>query len=397
MQPPRRPTLYAATFVQFFSQGILLGVLPQFVSRELGADQSTVGLSVGAFAVAALVARPFIGRLIDSRGRRFFLVAAPCLLAGSILGLVAADTVLAVIALRLVHGVAGSTYYTAAATCATDLAQEGRRASAIARFSLFLYAGFATGPALGDFVLRVWSFSAAWVLAAVAALGAAALSALLPETMPARREKVEAPRGVRMVVHPAAVGPGMVLLCGSVGYTAISVFLPLYAPRAGLESAGALYATFSVVVIAVRLTSGRLADRVGPAAVAAPGMASAACGLLLLGAVHRPWTSFVGVAIFGGGFALVFPALMAVVADRAGEGERAAALGSFTAFFDVGAAAGGWLVGALADAGGDALAFGVPAALCLSGAAVVAGVGRTVAREAEEAAAERPLPEPAGA
>ena len=45
-------------------------MLPQFVERELGGDTLGVGIAVGAFAVGAVLLRPFAGRLGDRYGRR---------------------------------------------------------------------------------------------------------------------------------------------------------------------------------------------------------------------------------------------------------------------------------------------------------------------------------------
>ena len=54
--------------------------------------------------------------------------------------------------------------------------------SAIAALSLFLYGGFATGPAVGEWLIDHGGFDLAW--RSVAALGAVGLGAvlLLPET-----------------------------------------------------------------------------------------------------------------------------------------------------------------------------------------------------------------------
>ena len=79
---------------------------------ELDASRASVGLAVGAFSVSALLVRPFVGRGIDARGRRPFLLAALTLLAVTSLGFLVAGAVPAVVALRLLQGVAGGTYYT---------------------------------------------------------------------------------------------------------------------------------------------------------------------------------------------------------------------------------------------------------------------------------------------
>ncbi|HUQ40586.1 MAG TPA: MFS transporter, partial [Acidimicrobiales bacterium] len=326
-------------------------------------------------------------------GRRWFLFGAPIGLGLTSLALLAVHSVIAVVALRLVQGVVGSTFYTAAATVATDLTPEERRARGIARFSLFLYGGFAIGPALGEFLLDRGGFGLAWGVTAGMAAGSAAIALFLPETRPADQPR---PTGKFQLVHPAAVGPGLVLLTAAVGYTAISVFSPLYATTIGMSSSGPLYLSFALTVIGVRLFGGALADRYGRVEVALPGMLGGAAGLGLLAFGGRPLTALLGVSLFGAGFALIFPALMALCADRAAPADRGAALGSFTAFFDLGAAGGGYAVGAVADDHGYTAAYAGPAVLCVVGAAGLLRLRRHASAAASDEADRHPLPEPAG-
>ena len=49
-------------------------MLPQFVEGELGGDTLRVGIAVGAFAVGAVLLRPYAGRLGDRYGRRMLVI-----------------------------------------------------------------------------------------------------------------------------------------------------------------------------------------------------------------------------------------------------------------------------------------------------------------------------------
>ncbi len=364
--------LYAATLCNFTAFGAYFAAIQLYVEDDLGASRSSVGLAVGAFSLSALLVRPFIGRGIDARGRRPFLLAALALLALTSLGFLVAGSVPAVVGLRLLQGVAGGTFYTTAAAVATDLAPVERRASAIARFSLFLYGGFALGPVGAEWIIGAAGFAPVWL--AAAALGATGVVcvALLPETG-AHSIAVRAELGPARprLLHPAAVGPGLVLLTTGMGYASITGFSSLYGRSIGLDDPGLLYATFAVTIIGVRLVAGRLADSIGRVAVALPGLALAALGLGVLALVQEPAFAYVGVAAFGVGFALIFPALMAFTVDRVPDHERGEALGSFTAFMDVGTGLGAYLIGTIADRFGFGWAYGTPALLCVAGAGLL--------------------------
>lgn len=393
MDSPRRrfALLCGATLLEFVALGIFLSAIPLHVVGPLGGTRTAVGLAMAAYPLAAVLTRPQVGRLTDAHGRRRYLVAGAVLLSGSGLVLLSASGLATVVAVRFAQGLAGACFYTAASGVATDLAPADRRAEYISRFSLFLYSGFAVGPALGEWLARRHGFGWAWGTAAVCSAVAAVVVARLPagERRPMTR--------LRRVLHPAALGPGLVLLTMAAGYVTISSFSPLFAPRMGLASAGPLYVTFAATIIGVRLVSGRLADRVGRVAVALPGVAAGGIAFLAMAALPRPGVAFAGVALFGAGFAVVFPALMALTVDRVDPAERGEALGSYTAFFDVGSSTSGYAVGAVADAAGFGAAFCVPAGLCGVGMVALVGLGRRDRRRTGTAGPSGPmLPEPAG-
>jgi MFS family permease len=364
--------LYAATLCNFTAFGSYFAAIQLYVEDELGASRASVGLAVGAFSVSALLVRPFVGRGIDARGRRPFLLGALSLLALTSLGFLIAGAVPAVVGLRLLQGIAGGTFYTTAAAVATDLAPLERRASAIARFSLFLYAGFALGPVAAEWAIDAVGFPPVWV--ATATLGATGVVCilLLPETgTGAMATRAELGPARRRILHPAALGPGLVLLTTGMGYSSITGFSSLYGRSIGVSDPGLLYATFATTIIGVRLVAGRLADSIGRVATALPGLGLAAAGLGVLAVVQEPAFAFVGVAAFGAGFALIFPALMAFTVDRVPDHERGEALGSFTAFMDAGSGGGAYLIGAIAGSAGFGWAYGTPALLCLAGAGLL--------------------------
>lgn len=348
--------------------GIFLSALPLYVTDALDGSRATVGVAVGSFFVSALLFRPLVGRALDSWGRRPFLLAAPAVIAASSFALLGASSLPAVIALRFLQGFGGATFYIAAVTIATDLAPAHRRAEVITVFSLFLYGGIAAGPALGEFLVRGGDFDRAWIAAGTIAALAAIAGGLIEETLASRSR----PQRRLRFLHPASISPGLVLLFAATGYASITSFSPIYARSIGLESSGGLYIVFALAILLIRLATRKLADRHGRRAVAFPGTLAAAAGMGLM-AIPRPMTAYIGVAVFAAGFALIFPALMAMTADRVSDDERGEALGSFTAFFDVGAGAGSYAVGALAGSFGFPVAFGVPALLCLGGVFVLLG------------------------
>jgi MFS family permease len=89
----------------------------------------------------------------------------------------------------------------------------------------------------------------------------------------------------------------------------------------------------------------------------------------------------------GAAFALLFPSLALIVLEHVPEERRGAAMGTFTAFFDVGVGIGSPLAGAAAALGGYGISFAVAAVLGLGTIAVVARLRPGLARNRLEGGA----------
>ena len=178
-------------------------------------------------------------------------------------------------------------------------------------------------------------------------------------------------RWVERFFHPAAVGPGLVYFCVGVGWTAVGTFLSLYARAIGMGNSGWLFVALSASVMVTRSIAGTLADRIGRRAIAIPCALSCATGLATLAIFQTQEAAFVGVVIFGAGFAGIFPTLLAMVVDEAPPAERGQAMGSFSLFFDIGAPMGGYLTGALIDWSGYGAGYGTMAAVAAVGALIL--------------------------
>jgi MFS family permease len=139
----------------------------------------------------------------------------------------------------------------------------------------------------------------------------------------------------------------------------------------GLGQSGPLFVTFAICTLLVRAISGPMGDRLGYAMVALPGVVCIGTGMALLAMAPKAWMAFPAIALVGVGFGGSFPALTAMAAMRAPDSARAAALGTFLSFNDLGSAVAGPLVGALGEQLGFRWVYGTPALVSIFGAAVV--------------------------
>lgn len=353
----------SATFAYFVAVGALLPALPLYVEGPLGGDSLSVGIGVGSFSFAALVLRPWAGRLGDRRGRRLLVVGGAALAAASMAGYLVATSLPVLVAVRLVTGAGEALFFVGVVSAANDLAPEERRGEAMSLFSLAPYAGMAVGPVVAEATLDHDAFATVWLVAAASTLVAVLLGSRLPET---RRTLAPVPAR-RRLVHPAGLLPGAVLLTIFWGFAGFNAFVPLYALDLGLGGAQLPLVTFAVVLLAIRGLGAKLPDRLGAGRAGRAAVTGAAAGLALIGAWPTTAGLVVGTAVFAAGQALAFPALMALAVRGAPASERSSVVGTFTAFVDVAFGLGPVSLGAVAGVLGYRATFLVAAAVAAGG------------------------------
>lgn len=379
--------LFAATFLAFLGVGATLPVLPRYVSGPLGGGDIAVGIVAGAFAFSAVVARPWGGRVADSRGRRAVMAAGLVLVGlGSSIYLVPLGIAGLVLA-RLVVGVGDGFVHTAGATWIVDLAPETRRAQAIGLFGLAIWSGLAVGPVTGELLLDELGYDAVWALAAITPLAGALVARRVPD---AHRPLPRAERGP--LLPREAVRPGIALALVNTGYATMSGFVVLMLADRGVGSGAAVFTVFAVGLIATRLIFGTLPDRIGARRVAVGAACATSLGMALMGLAQTLTAAVAGALVLGVGASLVYPSLALIVVSRTPNSRRGAALGAFTAFFDVGVGLGAPLAGVVATLAGYGAAFWVASA-CGLAAAIVTALGAAPRRARPPAEPELAFPE----
>ena len=366
----------------FLSIGMLLPVLPVYAKGPLDAGNIGIGLAVAAASPTALFFQPIAGRLGDRRGRRLLVIAGPLIMACAIAAYTMTDSLLALMALRLVTGVGEAMAFVGFATIVNDLAPDDRRGETISLYSLGVWGGLALGPVLGETILGDARYHEVWLASAGFALAAGLVAFALPETRPAAA--AEGPRRSR-IVHPAALAPGAVLVASAFGFAGFNAFIALHARDLGLDGAGSVFFVYAVIVIGIRIVGRRIPDRLGPKRASGLALCLLAAGLLVIGVSGSQSGLYAGAVVFAVGTALAFPSLMTLAVDAAPESERSSVVGSFGAFADVGFALGAVSLGAVASVAGYEGAFIVGAAASLVGVLLLARLPMTRTPEPVEA------------
>ena len=367
--------IFVVTGLGLLSIGATLPVIPRYVQGPIGAGDVSVGVVTGAFAVTGLACRPLAGHLADRRGRRRVVIAGALLTAtASALYFVPAG-VPGLIVARLFLGAGEGMVYTAGSAWIVDLAPADRRGRIIGLYGLAIWGGLTLGPPIGELILRASSFEMVWAFALAAPLLGAVIAVRIPESFTPRDPE---PIGRHNLIAREALVPGLGLSLGTVGYAALAAFLVLHLDERAIGHGAEVFTAFAAMVVIARVLGGWLPDRFGPApCVVGAGLIEAA-GLTAIMLAESLPVAIAGALAMGAAFSLLFPSLALAVINRVPEDRRGVAMGTFTAFFDLG-------VGLGAPAAGVAAAIaGYPAAFALAAAAALGAValGSTLRRQA---------------
>jgi MFS family permease len=366
--------IMASTLAYFTAVGIITPTLPLFVRGPLGRGDLAVGVTIGAFAASAVLLRPYVGRVSDTKGRRILIIGGGTLVGLSMLGYILGESMSTLLVMRVLTGIGEAAFYVGAASVINDLAPDDRRGEAISYFSLALYGGLAVGPVIGESILEALDFTAVWIAAGTSSIIAGVIGLRVPDTRPPPEEEARPTK----IVNRRALLPGTVLATSIWGLATFSAFVPLYAQDLGLSGSRYVFVVQSAVLILIRSVGARLPDILGAGKSGRVALTLSAIGLTLMGVWDDPVGLYAGTIVYSAGHALVFPALMTLAIRRAPASERGSVVGTFTAFFDLSFGVGAASAGAIASVLGYRGAFVGAGCVALAGLALLLGYSRRV-------------------
>jgi predicted MFS family arabinose efflux permease len=344
--------------------GMAVYLIPVYADGPVGSGRSGAGIAFGAFALTALVLRPWAGRWADARGRRPLLVGGALIVTLSLVVMPEATSLIGLVGLRLLAGVGEAAVFTAMFAAIADLAPARRLGEALSYNSLALYLGLAAGPPVAELVIERWGFAVGWYAAGVLALGAAVVYSRVPESHAPERTDGRAP-----LIHRASVPVALGFLTSIIAMGGFLAFAALRADELGLRDTSVPLLVYGATVVLGRITVAKLVDRVPALRLGAAALVTIAAGLGLAAAATTPAWLLIGTLLLGIGVTFSTPAFFSAIFALARPGERGAASAMASAALDLGLGIGPILLGYVAQASGIPWAFATGAAVAVAGAA----------------------------
>tara|TARA_B100001123_G_scaffold165256_1_gene190379 strand:- start:1796 stop:3007 length:1212 start_codon:yes stop_codon:yes gene_type:complete len=367
-------------FAAFFDLFLQFPVVAPY-AEELGASPVYLGLIVGAFSASNIVGNIVAGLVIDRWGRK---VPIEIGLVTTVLVLIlyaVSSTPDQLLGTRLLHGLSVSVLTPGAFSMIGDSTTGGQRARAMGISGTLIGLTAVTAPPLAGIMGDRLGFTAVFVGSAVVMLSVAVFFWLMTHSQERHRE-IKNSEGkfltgvVKIWTRPSLLLANFSVFGLTVANGTMITVLPINFSASESGMAFSVYAVIAVLVMGG--PTNRLSDRWGRAQILGSSLGIMAIGLSIIAALEGFGFTLLGMAVFGLGFGLLFPAATALVADGSNIDERGGAFGMFYAVYSGGVVVGTFASGLIMDIFGDAtrLPFAFAAGTVLLGAIVLITVSR---------------------
>ena len=337
--------ILAANFLLYFGFWLLIPVLPFYLSEVFSAGNSTIGIILSCYTVAALCIRPFSGYFLDSFARKPLYMMAYFIFMTMFAGYIIAGSLTLFIMFRIIQGVSFGMVTVGGNTVVIDIMPSSRRGEGLGYYGLSNNIAMAVGPMSGLFLHDAgMSFTTIFCCSLGSCMAGFVCASLVktPYKPPVRREPISLDRFILLKGIPA----GISLLLLSIPYGMTTNYVAMYAKQIGINATTGFFFTFMAIGMAIsRIFSGKIVDRGKITQVISAGLYLVVFSFFLLSACVYliSWNNMVCTIVFfsvalllGVGFGIMFPAYNTLFVNLAPNSQRGTATSTYLTSWDVG-------------------------------------------------------------
>ena len=337
--------ILAANFLLYFGFWLLIPVLPFYLSEVFSAGNSTIGIILSCYTVAALCIRPFSGYFLDSFARKPLYLMAYFIFMTMFAGYIIAGSLTLFIMFRIIQGVSFGMVTVGGNTVVIDIMPSSRRGEGLGYYGLSNNIAMAVGPMSGLFLHDAgMSFTTIFCCSLGSCMAGFVCASLVktPYKPPVRREPISLDRFILLKGIPAAIS----LLLLSIPYGMTTNYVAMYAKQIGINATTGFFFTFMAIGMAIsRIFSGKIVDRGKITQVISAGLYLVVFSFFLLSACVYliSWNNMVCTIVFfsvalllGVGFGIMFPAYNTLFVNLAPNSQRGTATSTYLTSWDVG-------------------------------------------------------------
>ncbi len=373
-----RPKLWTKNYILafisnmliFYSFYMLVPILPFYAMNDLHLNESSTGVVLALYTVAALIIRPFSGFLVDKFSRKPLYILCYSLFAIIFAGYALTNIITIFVILRILHGFGFGLSTVSGSTIAIDVMPAQRRGEGIGYFGLSYTFAQSLGPLTGFYLYSHYDFQVIFIIAfGIAAVG---LLSIFPISLPPHQtpkaaavdEKLSLDRFILVKGLPCII---LLLLVGY-SYGTLTNFIGIYCANSSFKcDAGLFFLIFAAGVALSRLLSAKAINEGKVVSVAIVGALLIAAGFFALAFCTWSWLFFVGSVAIGIGSGCVNPAFQTLLINMAPHNRRGTANATFYTFFDMGIGGGIIMGGVIIEHFNFTLLLSICAGLILLG------------------------------
>lgn len=270
--------LMCTNFFQSMAAFMCNTTLPVYIDH-LGATASIVGTVVSAFAITALLIRPFAGPAFDSFSKKRLLICAQIIICISLFLYGIADSIPFLFCVRLMHGIGIGCSGPLAMSLVSEFLPINKLASGISIYALAQSVAQVIGPAVGLWLVDAVGFSPSYFLASACVLAAMVGVFFLKEPV---RERLPYQFKLNRMFAREAVAKACVLALLAISFSCTGSYLVLYGNLRGIGNIGLYFTVYALCLLATRPLFGNLADRWGAERVLLIGVVCFAASYIIL-------------------------------------------------------------------------------------------------------------------
>ena len=337
--------ILAANFLLYFGFWLLIPVLPFYLSEVFSTGNSTIGIILSCYTVAALCIRPFSGYFLDSFARKPLYLMAYFIFMTMFAGYIIAGSLTLFILFRIIQGVSFGMVTVGGNTVVIDIMPSSRRGEGLGYYGLSNNIAMAVGPMSGLFLHDAGMSLTTIFCCSLGSCMAGFVCASLVKTPykpPVRREPISLDRFILLKGIPA----GISLLLLSIPYGMTTNYVAMYAKQIGINATTGFFFTFMAIGMAIsRIFSGKIVDRGKITQVISAGLYLVVFSFFLLSACVYliSWNNMLCTIVFfavalllGVGFGIMFPAYNTLFVNLAPNSQRGTATSTYLTSWDVG-------------------------------------------------------------
>ena len=351
------------TCITYYS---LISALPVYISEELHANKSIVGIVLASYIVASVLIRPFSGFALDKFGRKTIFLSSLLLYAFIFTGYPFAASVLFLIVLRFAHGFTWGITTIAASTNIVDIIPACKRGEGIGYYGLSTTMGMAIGPIIGLFILHSWGYYAMFFTGFFISL-VSFICAALVKYPPYKAIEENNHFSWSKLFEVQSILPSLNLTIIQITYGGLMTFIALYGHEIGIRNASGFFLIYALGIATSRIISGKEFDKRGPRYILTICISLLVIGFVFLALVKNPIGFYGSAIILGFGNGVIFPTFQTMVNNLSKPTRRGAANSTLYTALDLGMGFGMIIMGIISQSTSITTAFIVSAVICLIG------------------------------